>query len=132
MAAPPCYSTLVLPVMQNQSLLTRMLVQIGTPAKDGDRVAYATALLHAPAYSGQERYRTTMKAVADGNGHRKLRKQAAVAMKQLDNYKSWTPIVGNPTDYRRDKSPDVDRLAKHAAWLSGVAAIDGGAAHGSG
>ena len=79
--------------------------------KDGDDVAYATALMHALAYSGQERYRKALNAVADGNGQRKLRKQAAAALKQLDNYKLWTPIIGNPVDYRRDKSPEVNRLA---------------------
>jgi hypothetical protein len=91
-------------------LIENKLAQRQT-VKDGDDVAYATALMHALAYSGQERYRNALKAVADGNGHRKLRKQAAAIMKELDNYKSWTPIIGNPADYRRDKSPDINRLA---------------------
>jgi len=91
-------------------LVEDKLLQVYQTAKDGDSVAYATWLTRALAYSGQDKYRNTLQAVAGHAGHRKLSKQASVSLKALDDYIVWTPIIGNTADYNRDKSLEINRL----------------------
>lgn len=75
--------------------------------QDSDYVAW---LSRALSFSGQEKYRATLQEVAENGGHRNVRGHAEKALKELDNYKRWNPILGSRAGYVAGKSDEVNRL----------------------
>lgn len=52
------------------------------------------------AFSGNDKYRSTLSTVADQAGHKKLRKYAGQSLQMLDDYKKWNPVINaNHADY---------------------------------
>jgi hypothetical protein len=78
---------------------------------DRDDVDYAAWLSKALAFSGQDKYRGTLSEVAANGGHRNLRKHAAKALEELDNYRRWNPVLASRAGYATDQSDAANRLA---------------------
>ena len=75
--------------------------------QDSDYVAW---LSRALAFSGQEKYRATLTEVAENGGHRNVRGHAGKALKELDEYKRWSPVLASRAGYVAGKSDEVNRL----------------------
>lgn len=50
------------------------------------------------AFSGNEKYRSTLSGVASGAKHKKLRKYAEQSLAELDSYKKWNPVINSNHD----------------------------------
>ena len=82
--------------------------------KTVDSRDYATILswqAKALAYSGQEKYRSTLTEVAMHAKDKRVRKHASTSLSILDDYSKWQPLIADTSGYRPDQSEPINRYA---------------------
>ncbi|MEN8169883.1 MAG: hypothetical protein ABFS08_06635 [Pseudomonadota bacterium] len=68
-------------------------------------------LSKALGFSGKEKYRATIEAVAADSGHKKLRKHGKKSIQILNDYIKWQPIISSKKNYNKGKSAEINRYA---------------------
>lgn len=78
--------------------------------RSADQAAWLTKAL---AYSGDERYRPTLKKVCNSSQsrHGGLSRHCQNALLDMDKYKVWNPIIADRSGYLDGKSDEVNRYA---------------------
>lgn len=87
----------------------KLLSNYTDPSKE--RRNYNGWLTKALGYSGQEKYRATLQKVAAEAGHKSVKKHANNALKDLENYKQWNPIISSRVNYNANVSGKHNRYA---------------------
>jgi hypothetical protein len=76
-----------------------------------DDANYAAWLSKALGFSGQDKYRDTLKSVVQKTKQRNLRKYAEQALIMLGDYQKWNPIINDQSRLNASESAENNRLA---------------------
>lgn len=78
-------------------------------ASTKEDIEYLSWMSKALGFSGNEKYRDTLQAVAQKGSHRKLKSHAARSLKALDQYRSWNNIFIDEKHWNPEESADLNR-----------------------
>lgn len=92
-------------------LVKAKLDQVGPTAKSKGEIDYASWLLKALAFSGNEQYRAVLEEYSEKPFHKKLRKYAKQGQVALTQHSHWNPVISNPEHFDAAQSLKVNRLA---------------------
>ncbi|RTR36977.1 hypothetical protein EKG38_21045 [Shewanella canadensis] len=74
-------------------------------------IDYSAWLLKGLAYSGDEKYQQTFNEIIAGDYPGKLKKYAKKSIPTLKQYKSWTPILSDKSQYAASETREVNVIA---------------------
>ncbi|ODS23618.1 hypothetical protein AB835_07850 [Candidatus Endobugula sertula] len=92
-------------------LIEQQLLENYLSKGNKEDIDYLSWLAKALAFSGQDKYRTTLLKVANNNKtSRKLRKYAKLSISTLKDYKRWNTVIFNEKQWNNNWPIDINRL----------------------
>lgn len=91
-------------------LIEDKLLSAYSTANDKQRVDFLSWLSKALAFSGNTKYQSTLRTVAQGAHHKKLRKHAEKSLETLQHYRSWNKHIIDEANWNPRLSTDMNRL----------------------
>ncbi|MCH1931080.1 hypothetical protein L9G16_12895 [Shewanella sp. A25] len=80
-------------------------------ATEKNAIDYSAWLVKGLGYSGNEKYADTINSIVRNDYHKKLKKYAAQALNNLEQYKKWNVILADKSQYVADQSPKNNAYA---------------------
>lgn len=88
-------------------------------AADKPSIHHAAWYAKALAFSGQEKYRPTLKNILNNAKHPKLRKHVQKTFPLLQQYAKWNPIIADTRHFKADEPDQINRfvnMIKSSEW----------------
>lgn len=89
----------------------KQLLDNYTQLEDSYDIDWASWLVKALAFSGNDKYLPTIRHLAAEAPDRKLRRYAGLSVDLLPQYAAWNPVILNPDHYNEDLSLSLNRYA---------------------
>jgi HrpA-like RNA helicase len=91
--------------------MEKRLLDVYLTATGKNEAETAAWLAKGLAYSGLEKYRSTLKLVEQNAGSKKVRKHAAKALSDLDRFIVWNPVINDTSNENPDISEYYNQYA---------------------